>query len=216
MPRLSRLRRRVGLGHCQVDIAAVAVGHEQLVAVEDVVVAVARGCGADRLRVGAGVRFGDREATLLLAGRQTGQEAVLLVLRAVLVDDPAVDHVGVDDPGEPHPAARDLLDHRGVGLKRQSQPAVRLREGDPEDAHLTHVGVNLGRENAGVFKFGGVGDDLFVDPAAHVARDLHAGLAVARDNLSHVRNTSHQRAPVSINHIANSVYARYGQPRLQR
>ena len=189
---MSRLRRRVGLGHRQIDVAAVAVGDEQLVAVEDVVVAVARGGGADCLRVRAGVRFGDRETALLLARRQTRQEAVFLLLGAVLVDDPAVDHVGVDDSGQAHPAARNLLDYGRVGLKRESQPAVRLGEGDPEDAHLAHVGMNLGGELARVLQLGCVGDDLFIDPAAHVARDLHAGLAVAGDDLPYIRHARHR------------------------
>jgi len=173
------------------DVAAVAVGDEELVAVEDVIIAVPRSGGADRLRVGASVGFGDGEAALQLACRQAGQEAVLLFLGAVFVDDPAVDHVGVDDPGEPHPAARDLLDHGGVGLEGEAEAAVRLGKGDAEDAHLAHVGVDLGRELAGVFELGGDGNDLLIDPAADIARDFDAGFAVSRDNLPHIRNAGH-------------------------
>ena len=193
---MPRLGRGVGLGHGEVDVAAVAVGHEQLVAVEDVVVAVLGRGGANGLGVGAGVGLGDCEAALLLARGEAGEKAILLLLGAVLVDDPAVDHVGVDDAGETHPAARNLLDHGRVGLEREPESSVRLGEGDPEDAHLAHVCVDLGGELARVLQLGGVGDDLFVDPAPHVARDFHAGLAVSRDDLSDIRHTSHQRAPV--------------------
>ena len=68
---------------------------------------------------------------------------------------------------------------------------MRLGEGDAEDAHLAHVGVNLGGELAGVLQLGRVGDDLLIHPAPNIARDLHAGLAVASDDFSHIRNASH-------------------------
>ena len=58
---VTRLGRGVGLGHRQVDVAAVAVGDEQFVAVEDVVVAVLRRSGTNGLGVGAGVGLGDCE-----------------------------------------------------------------------------------------------------------------------------------------------------------
>ena len=188
-----RIGAGVGLGHRQIHVAAVAVGHEQLVAVQQVVVAVARRGGADRLRIGARVGLGDREAALQLSGGEAGQEALLLFVGPVLLDDPAIDHVGVDDPREPHPAPRDLLDHRRIRLERQAESAVGLRKRDPEDAHLAHVAMHRGRKLARVLQRVGERNDLLVDPAPHVADDVHPGLSVAADDLPHIAHRSHTR-----------------------
>ena len=59
---VARVRMRVGLDQEQRAIAIHAVGDPGLAAVDDVMVTIALGDRADRLQVGAGIRFGEAEA----------------------------------------------------------------------------------------------------------------------------------------------------------
>ena len=68
-----------------------------------------------------------------------GRYRCLLLRRAVLGEHVRDDEVGVDDAGDAHPAARDLLDDQRVGQQRLAEPAVLLGDRQPEQAHLLHA-----------------------------------------------------------------------------
>ena len=92
---------RVGARHQREDAGVRRVGDEALGAVDDVVVAVADGRGAQRRGVRAGVRLGQRERGDQLAGRQPRQ--VLLLLRLGAVDQDALRadaHRGAEERAE--------------------------------------------------------------------------------------------------------------------
>ena len=90
----------------------------------DPLVAVAHGVRADRLHVGAGVRLGHGEGGSQLAGREAGEEARALLVRAGAQQHRGHDEVRVEDARDAHPAARDLLDREAVGVQRVAEAAV--------------------------------------------------------------------------------------------
>ena len=121
--------------------------------------------------------LGHRERAAHLAGGHLRQQPRLLLGRAVLRDQVRHDEVGVDDAGDRHPAAGELLHHQRVGQQRLAQPAVLLGDGEPEQAHLAHAVDDVGRVLVGVLQPLRVRDDLLVDEGAHGGEDvaLHLG-----------------------------------------
>ena len=111
----------VGLDQQQRHVAVQAVGDPGLRAVDDVVVAVELGDGADRLQVGAGVRLGEAEAAAHLAGRHPRQVLALLLFGAVALDRRSGDQVRVEDARRRHPDRCDLDDDLRVGPGRQAR-----------------------------------------------------------------------------------------------
>jgi hypothetical protein len=77
---VARFGLRIGLGEQREAAALDAVGDPGLGAVDDIVVAVAHRDRADRLKVGAGIRFGQRQPAAHLAAGEAGQPFLLLRL----------------------------------------------------------------------------------------------------------------------------------------
>ena len=46
--------------------------------------------------------------------------------------------MGIDDPGDGHPAAGELLDYQGVGQQRFAEAAVLFGDRQAEQAHVLH------------------------------------------------------------------------------
>ena len=86
--------------------------------------------------------------------------------------------MGVDDPGDADPAARELLDDHRVGRQVEPHPAVLLGDRHPEQAELLHLLDDRLREAVLVVVVLGVRDDLLVGELAdHLAdRALLVGL----------------------------------------
>ena len=72
--------------HHDQQVGGVAVGDEDLAAVDHVVVALAAGAGADGFEVGAGAGLGHGDAGDQLAAGQPGQPALFLFLGAIVQD----------------------------------------------------------------------------------------------------------------------------------
>ena len=136
---------RIGAAGQPDVVGVVGAGGEDLLAVDDVLVALADGGGAQRCQVGAGLRLGVADREVHLAGQDRRQELLLLRLAAVLLQRRSDGlqrhrgqrHVGagrlVDEDllfDRPEPVAAELLgpadaelavlahpaDHRAVGL----------------------------------------------------------------------------------------------------
>ena len=106
--------------------------------------------GLDAGGVEAGVRLGEAEAALVLAGDQPRHPARLLLRRAVHDDRMRPEQVDVHRRRRGHAAAVacDLVHHdRGLG-DAEAGAAVLLRHGDPEPAGIGHRAVELEREHA--------------------------------------------------------------------
>ena len=106
--------RRVARQH-EVHVRA-AVGDEDLFAVDDVVVAVARGARGDAAQVGARLRFGQIHAPLVLAAGEAGQIALLDLVAAVRLD--VVRDAGLQ-PDDGHQARVGPRHHLEVGAVDQ-------------------------------------------------------------------------------------------------
>ena len=157
---------QVDAGEDQGDIRVGAVGDEDLVAVEDVVVAVAAGRGAYPGRIAAGARLGEGEAAELPARGQGGEEFLLLLLGAELqqgvADQGVVDRE--DDPGGGADPA-DLLDDEAVGDRVHAGAAVLLRHRHSGEAELAGLIEKGARELAALVDLLGAGtDDLLGEP----------------------------------------------------
>ena len=148
-----------------------AVGDPHLRAVDDVRVAVPARGGADRLQVGAGVRFRQADAGTRFAFREARQEPLLLVFGAVLRQHVAQHEMRPENPGQAHPSARQLLEHDGEGGVVDVGAAVGFRNVDAEQAEPLHgldegVGVLVA-----VFHARGDRDHLAIDELADRPRD---------------------------------------------
>ena len=109
-----------------------------LLAVHDIVVAIAHRARLQVQRVGPGGRFGHAEGLEAnLAGRDAGQVLVLLRLRAVL--DQHLHHVHLRADVARSAARRaDLLEDHAAGAQGQSRSAVLLRNQRRQVARLGH------------------------------------------------------------------------------
>ncbi|MNQ68988.1 hypothetical protein D3C85_835640 [compost metagenome] len=146
---------RIGLAHQQHHVAAQAVADEDLAAVDDVVVAVAHGGGADRLHVGAAARLGDAHRQDLLAAADAGQPLLLLRFGA-----------------QAHDVRRN-----DVGVQREPRArhtrTVHLFEHDRRMAEIAATAAVLGRHRHAQQAFAaGLEPGLAVDPAGLVPRRL--------------------------------------------
>ena len=95
MPRCFFSARRVGADQAEDPVGVLAERRPGLLAVDDPVVAVADGGGAQRGQVGAGVGLGEALAPPDVEVRRLRQEALLLLLVAEGREDRA-DHAGVE------------------------------------------------------------------------------------------------------------------------
>lgn len=155
-------------GH-QVRRAAVRQPH--LLTVQDVLVAVPDRLRGDRGDVRA-ERLRHRERAAHLAQRHPGQEVVLLLLRAVLLEHVRHDEVRVDDAGDRHPAAGDLLDAERVGEEGLAQAPVLLGDHQAEQAQLLEAVDDLLGVLVAVLQLGRDRDDLLVHEVANGGEDL--------------------------------------------
>jgi len=121
---------------------------------------------------GAAVRLRHGERAAQLAGGHPRQVALLLVAGAVLEQQVGDDEVRVDDPGDAHPAAGDLLDGQRVGQQGLAEAAVLFGDGQAEQPHLAHGVDDLLRVLVVVFQPLGVRDDLPVRELPHGGDDL--------------------------------------------
>jgi hypothetical protein len=168
------LLRQVDAGEDQGDVGVGAVGDEDLVAVEHVVVAVAARRGAHARRIAAGAGLGEGEAAELPAGGEGGEELLLLLLGAELeqriADQGVVDRED-DARGGADPA--DLLDHQAVGEGVHAGAAVLLGDGDSGEAQLAGLIEERAREFAALVDFlGARPHDLLGEPADGLLQQL--------------------------------------------
>ena len=141
-----------------------AVGQPHLLAVDGVgAIGIALRPGPDRGDVGTQLRLRHRKRTAAFAGRHPRQEPLLLLVGAVLAQHVRHDEVGVEHPGHAHPAARQFLDAQRVGQQRLPQPAVLLRNHQPEQTHVPHLVDDVLRVGVAAFQFLRVGNDLLID-----------------------------------------------------
>ena len=169
----------VGIGaHGQPDVVGlVGAAGEDLGPVDDVLVAVAHGPGAQRGQVGAGFGLGVADGEVQLAGQDLGQEERLLLVGAVAHDRRAD---GVDgDEGERRPGPPGLVEEDELVGGRPTLPAELGRPADAEPAVLADLAHDLAPGLAALAALGQsrphlVGQQLGVVPAA--AR--HAAAAV--------------------------------------
>ena len=167
-----RVGARVGADQDGQQRAAAGVGDPRLRAVDDVVVAVLHGRGAQRLQVGAATGLGERHRGAHLAGRHPGEVVLLLLLGAH--GEQQLGHHGVPahGTGQAHPAARELLgDHRVAG-GRDGDVAVRLGDRQPEDPELLHLLDERLGVGVRVLELAGHGLDRLVDEVADEVDDL--------------------------------------------
>ena len=127
----------VGHGEDHEHVGHVAVGDEDLGAVEDIVVAVQLGLGLALGGVGTGVGFGQAEGADLVALGQHGQVLGLLGLGAVGDDGIAAQAVvGGHDVAGGGALLGQLLDADGTGQGVSARAAILLG-----DAHAHHAQV---------------------------------------------------------------------------
>ena len=154
------------------QIGRSAVRQPHLLAVQDVLVAVLDRLRRDGRHVRAERRLRHREGAADVAGRHPRQEVVLLLLRAVLLEHVRHDEVRVDDAGDRHPAAGDLLDAQRVRQERLAQTAVLLGDHQAEQAQLLEPVDDLLRVLVAVLQLGRDRDDLLVHEVADGGEDL--------------------------------------------
>jgi hypothetical protein len=118
------------------------------------------------------VRLAHAERAADLPGRHSRQVPLPLLRRPVLLQQVGDDEVGVDDAGQAHPAAGELLDDERVGQQRLAQAAVLLRDHEAEDAHVGHAGDDVRRVLVLVLQFGRDGEHPLVDEGPHGVDDL--------------------------------------------
>ena len=135
---------RRGDGEDHIGVRLAAVGDEDLLAVQQPVVALVLGGGLGAAGVGACVGLGQAEGAHLFAGAQVGQVFHLLLLGAEGVDGVGAQRRvgGEDDAGAAvHPAQ--LLHGDGVAEGVQSGAAVLGLIGDTHKAQLAHFRHSL-------------------------------------------------------------------------
>jgi hypothetical protein len=113
------------------------------------------------------VRLGETEPAARVARGEARQETAALVVGTVMQHDERGHGVAVDDPGQRHPAATDLLDHPRVDAHAQAESAVLRGHERAEEAELAHprhqcVGILIG-----VLEGQGDRDHLGIDEPAN-------------------------------------------------
>ena len=131
---------RIGNGEDQRRAADAAVGHEDLRAVDDIILAVPDGDRLHPARIGAGVGLGQTEGADPLAAGHRREEAAFLLLGAEPLDgvDP---HAVVDGEAEAdrRADAGDLLDGDHVADGVHLRAAIRLRRLEAEKMERSHL-----------------------------------------------------------------------------
>ena len=102
--------------------------------------------------------------------------------------------MGVDDPRDAHPAARELAHGQRVGGQVEPEPAVLLGNREAEDAELAQALHDLVGEGVGALVLGGHRDDLLVGELAHQLDDLALLLAELIDGQAHAAGPGQSHA----------------------
>ncbi len=124
-------------------VGDVAVAHEELGAVEDVVVAVLLGGKLHALGVEAGRGLGEGQRPDLLAGGDARQVLLLLGVGAGLENRQGGD--GRRDEGAGHQGAAELFDQDDQVHESEAGAAVRVRNGQALPALVGHLLPQVGR-----------------------------------------------------------------------
>ena len=116
----------VGLGRQHDEVAKLAVGNEDLLAVDDKIVAVAHCAGPDRLEVAASMRLGHAERADRFTRDHLGQPLALLFLGAK-GQKIRRDQVGMDEKARPAGAGPpQFFEDDDVKEVIESRPAIFL------------------------------------------------------------------------------------------
>ena len=165
-------RALVGDGHDDADIGVLAAGDELLDAVEHVMVAVAPRGGAQRRRVAARLRLGQRKRTEHAAGSQRLEP--LFFLRVVRIGHAYAAHRAIVDRDDGRGAAiagRDFLDHDRQREIVEAGAAELFRHRDAEHAELRELLQRFAREAALAVPCGGVRSELLLREVAQRVAD---------------------------------------------
>ena len=127
---------RIGAAGQPDVVGVVAAGGEDLLPVDDVLVALPDGGGAQRRQVGAGLRFGVADREVQLAGEDRGQELLLLHLGAVHLQrrSDGLQRHG----GQRHVGAVRLVDEDRLLDRAEAEAAELLGPADAELAVRAH------------------------------------------------------------------------------
>src|SRR3989339_361709 len=138
---------RIGNGEYQRCAANAAIGHEDLRAVDDIVIAVPDGDRFYTARIGAGIGLGQTEGADPLPPGHRRQKAAFLFLGAEPLDG-VNPHAVVDGQAEAHRGtdARNLLDGDRVADTVHLRTAERLRRLEAEEMERSHLLDDLPRE----------------------------------------------------------------------
>ena len=112
----------------------------------------------------------------MLAARERRKPARLLHGRPVPTDHVREHQVRVEDPGQAHPAAAELLDDHRVGRVVEAEPAVLGGDGGAEEAELLHPLDERVRILVRVLVFARDRDHVALDEAADGVEHLRAQL----------------------------------------
>ena len=192
----------VGLDRGDHQIGVDPVGDEGLRAVDDVVVAVPDGGGGHRRQVRPDAGLGHADRGDQLAGDDSGQPALLLLLGAVAEEVGQADVVvqGDAQPGARVRDAEELLAEHGVEPEVGHSPAVvLLRHLHAEESLPACGGEELPGRDPGGTPLVDVGGDLLVDEGAH--RGPEGLVVVVVERAAHVassyRRPRQPRRPVA-------------------
>ena len=137
----------VGAGEDNIGVSIVAVGDEDLGAVEDVLVTLQDSSGAHAVGVGAGAGLGQTHGTQLLALSQGNQVLLLLLLGAELQDGPGAQRtVNGEHDGGGSAVLSQLLAADNVGQVGQTSAAVLLGDVGAQHAHLGQLLTGVASE----------------------------------------------------------------------
>jgi hypothetical protein len=155
----------VGLGRQYDEVAKLAVGNEDLLAVDDEIVAVAGSAGPDRLEVAAGMRLGHTERSDRFTRHHLGQPSSLLFFGAE-GEKIGRDQVGMDQKAGPAGAGPpQLLEDDDVKEVIEPHPAIFPGHRAAEQAGRARLQPQVTRNDAVLFPFGVEGHDLAIDEA---------------------------------------------------
>ena len=164
---------RVRAGEDDEHIGGLGVGDEALAAVDDVVIADAFGLRPQARGVGSCLGLGEGEGGDDVPGGQARQPLGLLLVRAVVDEDLAGDAVvRAEQRAEGRGGVAKFHSQQRILLGVQSQAAVFLGQGPPEEAHLCGFGDDRLGEGVVVFDLCLERDDLLADEFANGGQDV--------------------------------------------
>ena len=159
--------RQIGLAGQQHQIRDLAVGNEQLLAIDAPVGAIALGPGADGSQVAAGAGLRHADGPDHFTPRHRRQPGLLLLLRAV-VQQVRGDYVGVEiEQRAGGPGARHFFHHDRAVAEVDARAAILLGQGETQQAELTGAPPEFARHLAVALPSCVKGHDVLGDEAPH-------------------------------------------------